>query len=128
MNALVDSHAFLWFVRNDPKLSASARLFMADPNNDLFLSAGCLWEIAIKVGIGKLRLTEPYDVFITRELANNDVEILPITVAHGAALVPLPLHHRDPFDRLLVAQAVVEKWPVISGDAALDAYPVQRIW
>ena len=128
MNGLVDSQAFLWFVGNRSKLSAPARAFMADPNNDLFLSAGSLWEIAIKIGIGKLSLSEPYDVFMARELAQNDVEILPITAAHGTALVPLPFHHGDPFDRLLVAQAVVEQWPIVSGDPVLDSYSIQRIW
>src|SRR5437764_14444736 len=115
MNALVDSHAFLWFIWNDAKLSAGARTFMTDPNHDLFLSAGGLWEIAIKVGLGKLKLADPLDVFMARELATNDIELLPIAVTHGAALVSLPLHHRDPFDRLLVAHAIVEKWPIISG-------------
>jgi PIN domain nuclease of toxin-antitoxin system len=128
MNGLVDSHAFLWFVRNDPKLSSAARAFIADPNNSILLSAASLWEIAIKVGIGKLTLTEPYDAFMSQELHKNDTDILAIAIAHGAAVISLPFHHRDPFDRMIVAQAKVENMPIINCDVAFDAYGVPRIW
>lgn len=92
------------------------------------LSAASVWELAIKASLGKLLLNQPYEQFITRQLAREEITLLDIAVAHLAVVATLPLHHRDPFDRLLVAQALVEQVPIISVDAALDAYAVQRLW
>lgn len=128
MTLLLDAHALLWFIRADPRLSATARNLMSDPNNDLLLSTGTIWEIAIKVGLRKFTLAEPYDVFIRDAIADNDLTVLQISVEHAAAFTTLPLHHRDPFDRLLVAQALVEGLPLVSADPALDAYPITRLW
>jgi PIN domain nuclease of toxin-antitoxin system len=128
MRLLVDTHAVLWFVWGHRNLSPVASGLLADPANSLLLSAGSLWEIAIKVSLGKLTLTIPYDEFVQGVIAGNSIEILPITVTHAQRLTTLPFHHRDPFDRLMVAQAIEEALPIISGDLAFDSYPVERLW
>ncbi len=128
MRLLQDTHAFLWFVLSDPQLSPTALRLMSDPANDVLISPATYWEIAIKVGLGKLQLHAPYDDFIRRGIDGNDFEILPIEPKHTSVLTTLPHHHRDPFDRLLVAQATVESIPIISADAALDHYPITRLW
>jgi PIN domain nuclease of toxin-antitoxin system len=124
----VDTHAFLWFILDDPKLSKRARTVIADGENAVEISPASYWEIAIKISLGKYALPEPYGTFMARELATNDFGILPIEPRHAAILTDLPFHHRDPFDRLLVAQAISEQIPLVSGDPALDAYPVTRLW
>lgn len=128
MKVLLDSHALLWFVWDHPKLSPKARDLMVDSQNDLLFSMGSLWEIAIKVSIGKLALAGPYEVFMKQVITTNHITILPVTVRHTATVASLPFHHRDPFDRLLIAQAMVEQVPIICGDTAFDAYPVTRLW
>jgi len=128
MRVLLDAHALIWFVWGHDNLSAKAQAVMADGSNDLLLSMGTLWEIAIKVGLRKLKLADPYELFMERAVVDNELTILPISIKHAAAVADLPLHHRDPFDRLLVAQALVEQVPILSGDAALDAYPIVRLW
>jgi PIN domain nuclease of toxin-antitoxin system len=128
MRLLLDTQAFLWFLLDDPQLTTSARALLEDPANDLELSPASYWEIAIKIGLKKYVLPEAYDVFITREIADNDLQILHIEPRHTAVLTSLPLHHRDPFDRLIVAQAMVEGIPLVSADVQLDAYPILRLW
>jgi PIN domain nuclease of toxin-antitoxin system len=128
MKLLLDTHAFLWFVLGDSQLSGGARTLIADPANEKLISPASYWEIAIKISIGKYVLNEPYDAFLQRGIGGNGFGILPIEPRHVAALTTLPFHHRDPFDRLLIAQAMVEGIPLVSGDAALDAYPITRMW
>ena len=128
MRLLLDTHAFLWFVLNDSQLSTIAKDIIVDPNNDVEISPATYWEIAIKISIGKYALPESYDAFMERELAKNQFRILPIEPRHTAVLTTLSFHHRDPFDRLLIAQAISEKIPLLSGDETFDAYPVQRVW
>jgi PIN domain nuclease of toxin-antitoxin system len=128
MRLLLDTHAFLWFVLKDAKLSAAARALILDPNNEVLLSPASCWEIAIKVSIGKYTLPEPFGVFMPREISNNQFDLLEIEVAHTAVVAALPFHHRDPFDRLLVAQALAEKIPLISADPVFDAYGLTRLW
>jgi PIN domain nuclease of toxin-antitoxin system len=118
MRMLLDTHAFLWFLLDDPKLSTTARNAIVDPDND----------IAIKIGLNKYTLPEPYEEFIEREIVTNQFDILPVVPRHTAVLTTLPFYHRDPFDRLIIAQAIVEQMPVISGDAAFAAYPVTCVW
>jgi PIN domain nuclease of toxin-antitoxin system len=125
---LLDTHTFLWFLLDDPQLSTTARDLIIDSANDIEVSPAIYWEIAIKISLKKYTLPEPYEIFIEREIATNDFHILPIEPKHTAALTTLPFHHRDPFDRLLIAQAMVEGIPVLSVDEALDAYPVTRLW
>ena len=128
MKVLLDTYACLWFVWNSVQLSATARARIVDPNNEIYLSPANYWELAIKIRIGKLRLAEPYEVFVTREIQQNCIRILPILVSHTAVLTTLPLHHRDPFDRLLVAHAMVEQMRLVSADPVFDSYPVTRLW
>lgn len=128
MRLLLDTHTFLWFLLDDPHLSTTAKELIVDPNNDIEVSPATYWEIAIKISLGKYELPEAYEVFIEREIVTNDFHILPIEPRHTAALTILPFHHRDPFDRLLIAQAMVEHIPLLSIDAAFDGYPVARLW
>lgn len=128
MRLLLDTHAFLWFISNDPSLSSSAKASLEDENNDVFLSLASVWEMAIKVSLGKLSLPTPFEEFITEQLRINAIDRLPITVVHASAVVGLPFHHRDPFDRLLVVQAQTEGLTLVSRDTALDAYGIGRLW
>jgi PIN domain nuclease of toxin-antitoxin system len=125
---LLDTHAFLWFVLNDSQLSLTALSLIVDPSHDLLLSAASYWEIAIKISIGKYRIPGAFEEWIEEQIQVNALEILPIKVSHAAIVSGLPFHHRDPFDRLLVAQALAEGIPTISGDKILDAYGVDRRW
>src|SRR5437870_3826602 len=101
MKLLFDTHVFLWFIMGDSRLSAAARQWIEDLANDRLLSVVSLWEMAVKVNVGKLHLAEPFHVLIPREISNNAFRLLPVSLAHTIALSTLPLHHRDPFDRLL---------------------------
>lgn len=127
MKLLLDTHAFLWFVDDSPALSARGKSFL-EAENELFLSIGSLWEIAIKLRLGKLSVAMPTESLMTEQLAANDIEILPISVPHLIQISTLPLHHRDPFDRLIIAQSIVERMPVVSADPAFDEYPIERFW
>ncbi|HTU91795.1 MAG TPA: type II toxin-antitoxin system VapC family toxin [Gemmataceae bacterium] len=104
------------------------RSLLTNPTNTLFFSAASMWEIAIKVGIGKLILADPYDVFMNQAISTTGLTILPIEVRNAAVLTALPRHHGDPFDRMLIAQALVETMPLVSADAVFDAYGVTRLW
>lgn len=128
MRLLLDTHALIWFYVNDPQLSAAARLLIEDGVNTKYVSPASYWELAIKVGLGKYTLTESYEDFIQHAIFDNGFLILPIEPRHTAALVTLPPHHKDPFDRLIVAQATVEAMAVVSADSALDPYPMTRLW
>ncbi len=128
MKILFDTHAFLWFVMNSPRLSPRAKALIEDPENDLGLSVASAWEIAIKLSLGKLRLDEKFETLITHELESNALTWLPIEMAQLAKVAELPFHHRDPFDRLLAAQSLTENMPILSRDAAFDAYGVERLW
>jgi PIN domain nuclease of toxin-antitoxin system len=125
---LLDTHAFLWFTLRDPKLSATAKALLSDRSNDLLLSPASFWEIAIKISVRKYDLRVAYDEFMTRAIEGYDLQILPIEPKHTAAVASLPFHHKAPFDRLLIAQALVEGVPLVSIDTAFDAYGVARIW
>jgi PIN domain nuclease of toxin-antitoxin system len=128
MTLLLDTHAFLWFCQDDPQLSATAKTLIEDPANRKLVSIASCWEIAIKAGLGKLTLGEPSGTYIPAALSRTGFDLLPISLAHATAVESLPMHHRDPFDRLLVAQALVEAVPIISADVAFDPYGVQRLW
>jgi PIN domain nuclease of toxin-antitoxin system len=128
MRVLLDTHTLLWFITADPRLSAPARQVLATGGNQVLLSLASVWEIAIKVAIGRLPLPQPLDKFVPEQLRINRIELLSIALEHTFDVARLPLHHRDPFDRLLIAQAIREAIPVVSADAAFDAYPVQRYW
>ena len=128
MTLLLDTHTLLWFLTNDASLSARARQAIEDPANAKQVSAASLWEVAIKSGLRKLNLPAPYADIFPRQLELNGFEIVPITPAHCATLVTLPLHHRDPFDRILVAQAKTEGLTLVTDDGKLRAYGVPLFW
>jgi PIN domain nuclease of toxin-antitoxin system len=128
MTLLLDTHAFLWFCQDDPLLSAAAKALIEDPANRKLVSVASCWEIAIKAGLGKLTLGEPSRTYIPAALSRTGFDLLPIALTHATAVESLPLHHRDPFDRLLVAQAMTEAVPIVSADAALDPYGIRRLW
>jgi PIN domain nuclease of toxin-antitoxin system len=128
MNLLLDTHAFLWFITNDSRLSAAALALIQSPANRRLLSLASVWEMAIKLSLGKLTVAQPFAQFIPEQLRLNRVELLPIQFSHAAVVATMPFHHRDPFDRLMAAQCQVEGLPIISHDPAFDAYSIQRLW
>ena len=128
MRSLVDTQSAIWYVDMDHLLSPTAHAAITNPMNDLVLSAASVWEISIKVGQGKLTLSLPYRQWMAKAIADLDLTILPITVDYADVQAKLPHHHRDPFDRLIVAQTMVEGISVISSDSQLDAYGITRIW
>jgi PIN domain nuclease of toxin-antitoxin system len=128
MMLLLDTHTLLWFLRDDPQLSLKAKALIEDPTHRKLVSIASCWEIAIKAGLGKMNLSEPSRTLLERELPGNSLELLQISLEHATAVEGLPQHHKDPFDRLLIAQAIVEGIPIVSVDAAFDPYPITRIW
>ena len=128
MNLLLDTHTLIWYYHTDPKMSVLARQLIQDPASTVFVSAASHWEIAIKLSTGKLTIGEPFPDFVQHAIHDNGFTILPIEPRHTAEIIALPFHHRDPFDRIIVAQAVVEKMAIVSVDPILDAYPIRRIW
>jgi len=125
---LLDTHAFLWLVTDDPKVSAPAKAVFLENDNELLLSAVTGFEIAVKYSLGKLGLKEPPDQFIRKRIEANALIPLAITIEHTVLLADLPFYHRDPFDRLLVAQALTDSLPILSADTLLSAYGIERIW
>lgn len=125
---LVDSHALLWAMDDPSLLSQMARVALEDPRNDLLLSAATIWELSIKVGLGKLVLGLPFKQWMETAVADLALTILPITIAYAERQASLPGHHRDPFDRLIIAQALAEAIPVVCADESFDAYGVSRVW
>lgn len=125
---LLDTHAMLWFFWDDPQLSGHAKTLIEDSNNRKLVSIASCWEVAIKVGLGKLQLGESSRSFLPREIARNNFELLPIQLDHVTMVEGLPPHHKDPFDRLLVAQTMVEHLPMVSADPVFDQYGVQTLW
>lgn len=128
MNFLLDTHSFLWFIGGQDSLSQKARHLIENPDNQPFLSVASLWEMAIKISLGKLSLDKPLEVLIPEQMSANGIALLGISFEHTVQVASLPFHHRDPFDRLLIAQALVEKIPVASVDGAFEAYGVTRLW
>ena len=128
MRLLVDAHAFIWAVDDPSKLGTQAVTALQDPGNDLLLSAGTIWEIAIKVGLGKLSLSMPYRQWMNQAITDLGITVLPITVEYAEVQGNLPRHHGDPFDRLLVAQAQVENMALVSADPGFDPYGIDRLW
>jgi PIN domain nuclease of toxin-antitoxin system len=127
---LLDTHAAYWYIEDDPQLSVTARTLIQNASNEILISPASYWEMAIKVSLGKWRLNRPYEEFIDIALNQYGFQILPILPAHTARLIglPFPAGHKDPFDRLLVAQALVEQIPIVSADPPIDTYGVTRLW
>jgi PIN domain nuclease of toxin-antitoxin system len=128
MKALLDTHTFLWWIIESPKLSSRVCEIISDGNNDLFLSAASGWEIAIKTQLGRLQLPDDLERFISDQLTANAIQSLPIQMGHALHVYTLPSHHRDPFDRMLVAQAQLEDLAILSADSRVAQYPVEVIW
>lgn len=125
---MLDTHAFLWFIAGDSQLSQDAQVAIADAANDVLLSAASLWELAIKLSLGRLSLDGPFESFIAEQLPVNSIDLLPISLAHVTRVATLPFHHRDPFDRLLIAQALVDDLVLVSNERLFDSYAVRRLW
>ena len=128
MRLLLDTHTLFWSVDDPSKVSAQAMAAMVAPTNDRLLSAATIWELAIKVGQGKITLSMPYRLWMETAIADLKLTILPVTVAYAERQAGLPPHHKDPFDRLIIAQALVDGISVVSVDVAFDPYGVARIW
>ncbi len=128
MRVLLDTHTFLWWVEDAPALSKKARTAIGDPDNECLLSLASCWEMAIKLSLGKLRLPSAVERFVPEQLAANAFRQLAIEFRHVARIAALPFHHRDPFDRLLAAQALEEGCAIVSADPMFRKYGVKRIW
>lgn len=130
MKLLLDTHTFLWFVVESlgGNLPVPTKELLEDEDNELLLSVASIWEAAIKISIGKLQLPQPVVQIAALPIQSGEIKLLNITLAHLGLIETMPLHHKDPFDRLLVAQAQIEKLPIVSIDPALDLYGVNRIW
>ncbi|MEH1887021.1 type II toxin-antitoxin system VapC family toxin [Nostoc sp.] len=128
MRLLLDTHTFIWYVTDNSRLSNQVVALINDENNEIILSIASLWEIAIKQNLGKLSFNQSFEIFITQQLNLNDFSLLDIKITHVTVVATLPLHHRDPFDRILIAQSIVENIPLLSADKIFDAYPIRRVW
>lgn len=128
MKFLLDTHTFIWFVADRPQLSPIAKALIEDEHNEKWLSVASVWEMAIKHSIGKLTFELPFRTFVEQQMQQNSMDLLSIQMPHLAVAATLPLHHRDPFDRLLIAQAMAEGLPIVGADTAFDVYPIQRLW
>lgn len=128
MRLLLDTHTFIWFVNDDPSLSKTAKKLIEDSQNQRWLSIASPWEMAIKQSIGKLTLTLPLKQYLNKNLPLHMVQLLPIEINHLSRVATLPPNHRDPFDRLIIAQAMTENMTLLSADPAFDQYPITRLW
>lgn len=128
MSLLLDTQALLWFLLDDPRLSGKARDSLINTEVSIFVSPASLWEIAIKISLGKYALPAPFTTSWEEQLLTNDFTLLPISVSHTARVADLPFHHRDPFDRLIIAQSLEQGIPVVSSDDKFDHYGVERVW
>ena len=128
MRLLLDTHTFIWFVTDSPRISVTAKTLIEDEYNRKLLSVASVWEMAIKHSVGKLSFELPFMSFIESQMQQNSMELLNIKIEHLEVIANLPLYHRDPFDRLIIAQATVEQIPIVGIDKAFDSYSVQRLW
>lgn len=128
MRLLLDTHVFLWWTDNNPSLSIRAKEAISDENNDCLLSIASCWEMAIKVSLGKLTLSQSVNKFVVEQLAANGFELLAIDFSHVAAVETLPFHHRDPFDRLLISQALTDDLVLVTADSLIPKYSVSVLW
>jgi PIN domain nuclease of toxin-antitoxin system len=127
MRALLDTHTFLWAIAEDSRLSRRAQQVFTGPN-ELWFSVASLWEILIKVRAGKLSLPKPTGPYVVKELAHNRIEVLPVKLDHVLRLESVAIHHRDPFDRILIAQSLEESLPIVTTDPLFQKYPIELIW
>ncbi len=128
MKALLDTHTFLWMVSGDSRLGQKANKVFSNKHNDIFLSVVNIWEMTIKVSLGKLELKTGWIDILRRQLIENSIQLLPLEIDHCEVLMGLPFHHRDPFDRMLIAQAINEKMLILTRDPHFKKYPCKTIW
>lgn len=128
MKLLLDTHTLIWAVDDPAQLGPQAVVELQDPTNELLLSAASIWELAIKVGAKKLELSMPYRQWVLQAISDLGLTLLPISVEYAGVQAELPFHHKDPFDRLLIAQSLYEQIPIVSVDPQFDAYEVTRLW
>jgi PIN domain nuclease of toxin-antitoxin system len=125
---LLDTHVLLWWIDADPRVSDRSHALISDPGNTVSVSVASVWEIAIKAGMGQLEVPPDLRGYLRRQLARNEFELLPVLFEHAVAVRDLPLYHRDPFDRLLIAQTRVERLNLVSRDARMKAYGIEVLW
>ncbi len=125
---LLDTHAFIWWVEDSPKLSKTASKTISNLENECYFSLASAWEMAIKISLGKLKLATSLRRFITENIAANDFRVLPIDFSHINKIESLAFYHRDPFDRLIIVQGMTEKMPIISADTDFGSYDIERVW
>jgi PIN domain nuclease of toxin-antitoxin system len=123
---ILDTHTFIWFILGDPRMNNSLRSQIE--NNDNFLSIASVWEMAIKHSIGKLNFNLTFAEFVEQQIILNGIQLITIKIEHILTVSQLPLYHRDPFDRMLIAQAIAENIPILSADTIFDTYPIKRLW
>ena len=128
MRALLDTHTFLWWITDQPRLSAHVRALIGDGANEFYISAATGWEIAIKAQLGKIELPREPVAYVAEQLTLNAFVELPVRLKPALQVYALPALHRDPFDRLLIAQSQLEDLPLLSADPQIARYPVQVIW
>jgi PIN domain nuclease of toxin-antitoxin system len=128
MKYLLDTHALLWLTTNQPQLSQKVKDIYLNVENEILLSAASLWELAIKSSLGKIHFEKGLEAFIDVHVKGNNIEILKIEIPHVIRIEKLPFHHRDPFDRLIIAQAIENNLRIISSDKTFDKYKIKRIW
>ena len=128
MKVLLDTHTFLWWITDDNRLSSSAREIITNGDNELFLSAVTGWEIAIKAQLGRIKLPKEPHSFIAEQLSLNSIQSLPVHMSHALHIYSLPNHHRDPFDRMIIAQAQLEDFPILTMDSQIAKYQIKVIW
>lgn len=127
MNLLVDTHIFLWFVNDNPRLSDRFNSLIEDENNVIYLSLASLWEMSIKYNLGKLNFDSSYEEFVETEINQSNINLLEIKLKHFYINATLPLHHRDPFDRLIIAQSIAENISIVTVDSAFEKYSVNIV-
>ena len=128
MNLLSDTHSFIWSFSNTKKLSQTAAQAFKNPANQIFLSVASVWEMQIKIALGKMVFNDTLENILSEQQTVNGVQILPVQLAHALYLENLPPHHKDPFDRLLISQAIVENMTLVSADADFSGYQVKLLW
>ena len=128
MRYILDTHTLLWIITEDSKLSTTALKIYLDPSNVMFFSMASVWELAIKASLGKISLGKTLEEFIEEHVKGNDIEILDIHLPHVFRIEQLPFHHRDPFDRLIIAQVIEDNLLLVGNDTIFDLYNVKRIW
>lgn len=128
MKLLIDSHVLLWWGDASGQMSSHAASLLKNPKAEVLFSSASAWELAIKESTGKFRLVKPIEQFVAEQVAINDIHVLPVNLSHAFAVARLPWHHRDPFDRLLIAQAQVENAKIVTADSLIRKYDVETIW